>query len=940
MKTTKVLIKFLLLIIAISQFSICALAFQQSPDTQRENSNPTIPSDSTSANDNSQNSQSNGPSLPAERIESIFRDNPEVLAPIERQISARVGTEVTDDEVYDRTRNDASFRNTVTRYLIANGYVSADDPELSTSFDSQSSDTSRPSNNIGTSNNVGNVDQGNRSDQTMRGSRPSEAAGRPGAARSTSSDSTNPEFKRSPTSSYPQRNRKSPYWDMPAMRDLYRQNSESTGQLRRFGNQIFQNDVTLSDRTSDLAASRDYVLGTGDGVTIELWGPISRHLTMTVDRDGRLFLPDAGAVTVSGKTIAEANDLIQAVLQKQFVNIRSDLSLTRIRTIRVYVVGDVVRPGAYDISALATILNVIGAAGGISDRGSFRHIRQLRANSLVGEIDLYDFLLNGVSSQTTRLQPGDTFLIPPVTSQVAISGMVRRPAIYELRDEQNLQQAINLAGGLMAAASLKDISVERIQTNSGRVMIPVNVPQTDFASAAALGSFKIQNGDQIRIGSIAPYSKDSVYLTGHVLNPGKFSYRQGMTVLDVIRSYGDLLPEPSDRAEVVRLSPPDFHPQVFDFHLADVLSGKTTVRLESFDTIRIYGRYEFDAPKVAIYGEVLRPGEYPLGQNMSAVDLVRMAGGFKRSAFTEQADLVSYTSRPDGQIDVERQSIKIGRAMGGVEDTDFRLKPGDVLTIRQVTGWNDIGSSVKIAGEVAHAGTFGIERGERLSSVLKRAGGFTSLAYTRGAVITRQQVREIDQKARDTMIQRVENSFPQYKGTNTGEAAALASAFQAQQQQILKRLREQPVIGRQIIHIGNDISKWENTPADIEMRAGDQIIIPKLPNFVAVEGQVNSPSAVTFTPGKQAKWYLARTGGVAGFGDFKKIFIVRADGSVVGSSGHSMFSGGVTSTVMQPGDTIVVPEKIISDNATLRNILSAAQVMSSIAIAAGVVASF
>ena len=865
-------------------------------------------SDSTSANDNSQSFQSNGPSLPAERIESIFRDSPEVLAAIERQISARAGTEVTDDEIYDRTRNDVVFRSTVTRYLVANGYVSADDPELSTVSDSQSTDTTGSSTGIGSNNNVGNAGQGSRSGQSTRSSQPSTGQARPSTPRAPTSDTTSQDFKRSPNSSYPQRNRMSPYWDMPAMRDLYKQNSARTEQLQRFGNQIFQNDVASRDVSSDLAASRDYVLGTGDGVTIEMWGLISRHLTMTVDRDGRLFLPDAGAVTVSGKTIAEANDLIQAVLQKQFVNIRSDLSLTRIRTIRVYIVGDVVRPGAYDISALSTVLNVIGAAGGISDRGSYRHIRQLRANSLVGEIDLYDFLLNGVGSQTTRLQPGDTFLIPPVTSQVAISGMVRRPAIYELRDEKNLQQAINLAGGLMVAASLKDITVERVQTDSGRMMIPVDVPQADSARAAALSSFTIQNGDQIRIGSIAPYSKDSVYLSGHVLNPGKFSYRLGMTVLDVIRSYGDLLPEPSDRAEVVRLSPPDFHPQVFDFNLADVLSGKTTVKLESFDTIRIYGRYEFDAPKVAIYGEVLRPGEYPLGQNMSAVDLVRMAGGFKRSAFTEQADLVSYTSRPDGQIDVERQSIQIGKAMGGLEDTDFRLKPGDVLTIRQLTGWNDIGSSVKIAGEVAHAGTYGIERGERLSSVLKRAGGFTSLAYTRGAVITRQQVREIDQKARDTMIQRVESSFPQYKGTNTGEAAALASAFQAQQQQILKRLREQPVIGRQIIHISDDISKWENTPADIEMRAGDQIIIPKLPNFVAVEGQVNSPSAVTFTPGKQAKWYLGRAGGVAGFGDHKKIFIVRADGSVVGSGGQSMFSGGVTDTVMQPGDTIVSGE--------------------------------
>jgi protein involved in polysaccharide export with SLBB domain len=267
-----------------------------------------------------------------------------------------------------------------------------------------------------------------------------------------------------------------------------------------------------------------------------------------------------------------------------------------------------------------------------------------------------------------------------------------------------------------------------------------------------------------------------------------------------------------------------------------------------------------------------------------------------------------------------------------------RLKAGDVLTVRQIPGWGDIGASITITGEVQYPGTYGIAAGEKLSSVIRRAGGFREAAYPHGAVLTRDQVKEIDEQARDALMHRIESANPRIK-TPGPDTMGLTTAFAQQQQQILKRLREQPVSGRQVIRITPDIAEWENKPQDVELRAGDQLVIPKKPTFVAVQGQVNNPSAITFAPGRKAEWYLQRAGGTTEFANSKSMFIVRADGSVIGQS-SGFWNGGVASTVMQPGDTVVVPEKIITDNPTWRNLLGAAQMASTLAIAARVATSF
>jgi protein involved in polysaccharide export with SLBB domain len=520
--------------------------------------------------------------------------------------------------------------------------------------------------------------------------------------------------------------------------------------------------------------------------------------------------------------------------------------------------------------------------------------------------------------------------------------MVLRPAIYELKDETDLGQVLDLAGGVLATGSLREVRVERVQAHEGKTMVSLKLPDLKDSAAvkSALAGFKAQDGDRVIIGAIAPTSNQAVYLDGHVIHPGKYSFHQGMDVSELIRSYQDLMPEPADHAEIIRLKQPDLRPEVMEFNLREVLTGEDPVILQPFDTVRIYGRYDVDAPMVAIYGEVARPGEYPMSDGMTAVDLVRMAGGLKRSAYKQTADLASYTVTQDKKVEVESRTIEIGKALQGVEDTDARLKPRDVLTIRQLAGWNTVGTVVKISGEVNYPGTYGIVEGEHLSSVLIRAGGFRDVAYPRGAVLMREDVRKINEKARDALISRVETMATEVRG-DASAAPGIVAAAQTQQQQMVRRLKETPPSGRQVIKITSDISKWQNTIADIELRPGDEIVIPKYPTFVTVQGQVNSPTAITYVPGEKASWYFKRAGGSTSAASMKDAFIIRADGSVVGRGSSSGFwSGGVMSSVMYPGDTVVIPEKIITGNSAWHGILQAVQVMSQVAITAGVISNF
>ncbi|MGH9520987.1 MAG: SLBB domain-containing protein, partial [Terriglobales bacterium] len=722
------------------------------------------------------------------------------------------------------------------------------------------------------------------------------------------------------------RHQPDPYADVPSLYDLYSQVSRSPQRLSRFGMDIFTNGTgNLDELPMDLPVGPEYVLGPGDTLKIDLWGGVSERLQRIVDRTGQISLPESGTVQVTGKTLGQVQEMVQAVLRTQFRDERADVSLARLRTVRVWVVGDVVRPGAYDISALSTALNAVYTAGGPTSRGSLRVVKHMRGGQVVQSVDLYDLILHGVRSDTTPLQAGDTIQVVPVGPEITVEGMVRRPAVYELRGESNLAEALDMAGGVLSTGTLRHIDVERVQAHEKKVMLSLDVPDTNDQQQTlqAMEGFKIQDGDVIRISPILPYSYKTVYLDGHVFHPGKYPYSDGMKVTDLIKSFADLLPEPSgSHAEIIRLEAPDYRPVVMSFNLDEVLSGKIPApSLKAFDTVRIFGKYDFqDPPEIMVSGEVrdpgehltngqthlrdavylaggltpdaklddaqiyrkeangelqilsvnlasalagdakenvvlqprdriiiqrdltkvdpaavtiagsvARPGKYALATNMTATDLVRLAGGFTRGAYTTSANLSRYVVENGSKVLGENEDIPIGKAMAGIPDTDVRLMDGDVLAIRQLANWSAVGASVSVKGEVGHPATYGIEEGERLSSLLERAGGFTAAAYPYGAVLERVQVREFSEKSRQEMIQRIKASGTGNISSNLsgGEQAAVLQAAALQQKQVLSALETQPASGRLVIHVSADINRWRNTAMDVEVRAGDTVYIPK-----------------------------------------------------------------------------------------------------------------
>lgn len=847
--------------------------------------------------------------LPADDIIQILQQNPELLADAKAQIVtglrdrgyAVTQADITDDRLFSEIRSDDRVRAVISDGLKKRGFGTDEAPEQETPAAEKPAtpETKTPS--------------------------PLLAATKAPPTEEKNEKGTGP------------RQRNYPYRNLPVLKDLYTQTIADPAKLERFGAALFRNS-TVSDKTSlDIPVASDYILGPGDQLVVEYWGSSSQRVQLAVDREGRVVLPEAGTILVAGHTLAEAQDLIQKALARQFRDISVSVSLGRLKTVRAYIVGDVKNPGAYDISALSTALSALLAAGGPTDTGSLRTVKHYRGKKLLEEIDLYELMLKGVSSSQERIESGDSILVPPTGPQVTIAGMVRRPAIYELRNEQSLEEALDLAGGVLVSGELGRIKVERIQAHERKVLLSVNLPPGQTTGTdGAFKEFGIKDGDVITIAAILPYSAKTIYLQGHVFRPGKYPFTDGLKVTDVIGSFNDLLPEPADRAEIVRLRAPDYRPSVIGFNLRQVLEKREEApSLQPFDTIRVFGRYEADAPKVSIYGEVLRPGEYPLSERMSAADLLKMAGGFKRSAFIDSADLSSYAVVNGDHIELEHREVPIGRALAGEPDTDVLLKPGDVLTIRQLGGWNNIGGAINVTGEVLHAGRYGIQEGERLSSILKRAGGFRPEAYPYGAVLERDQVRQMAAKSRDELIQKLQTQSVAGDGTGRPEPALVVR----QRQLLIDRLKQIQPNGRMVIHITSDIEKWENTAADVEVRAGDSLMIPRRPNFVMVAGQVYNPTAITHSNGRQAGWYLKQAGGPTALGNKKEIFVVRANGAVIGRNSGSWWSGSVLSAVLQPGDTIYVPEKI-SVGDKLKLFSESAQVLSGLAVAARVAISF
>lgn len=921
---------------------------------------------SVNAGSESTDSSADG-SMPAAALIQVLRNNPEVMVEVKSVIADAAqqrGLSVqpdalTDQQVYSQLETSGTLRASVTQFLRARGYVSEADIEQSRQADASNalhpggaSSALNVQNGTDPAIGAGAGDEENSGAHKLNLLAPALGAPVASAPETAISRSRNTSAAPNITDEPSVLHRSAPY-NLRSLRDLYTQAPDSFERLKRFGSDLFTIRSPQPSAmpafapgsrgsTLDVPLGPDYILGAGDELSITLWGGVSQTILRMIDRNGRVSLPEAGPAQVGGLTLGNAQLLIAEAMRGQYRNAQVLVTVAQVRSIRIFVVGDVQRPGAYEISALASPLTGLFDAGGPTAVGSLRLLRHFRNQRLIGDIDLYDFMLHGVRPVDDRLEAGDTLLVPPVGPQVAIFGAVKRPAIYELKNEKDLAAVLEDAGGLTVAASVAHITIERVVANQEREEVAVDAGSDNDSKAmlSRLRATEVKDGDRVHVATVLPYSEQAVYLEGHVARPGKFAFHDGMHISDILHSYKDLLPEPADRGEIVRLIAPDLHPETIEFNVPDVLIGNTNIALQPFDTIRVFGRYEIDAPTVSVRGEVERPGNYPMFKGMTAAGLVRTAGGFKRDAFVSQADLASYAVEKGTRIVVQRQEVAIGDAVTkGDHAADVALQPGDVLTVHQLTGWNDIGASIIIEGEVAHPGSYSFQAGEHLSDVIRRAGGFRSTAYPRGAVLTRPEVASLEEKSRQELIRQIEASAASARmapRADSGEQAANLQAIQQQQEQVLTQLRNQPATGRLVIHIDSDIDRWAGAPADIEVRNGDTLRIPKRPGFILVSGQVYNPAAITFIPGHSAEWYLKRAGGSTSIANRKEIFIIRANGSVIGRGEQGFFQRGVLSTRLDPGDTIVVPQKILGPSVTWRNLLVTAQVVTSLAIAASV----
>lgn len=907
--------------------------------------------------------------LSAEQITAILEQNPDLVVELKSQLADRMQqqgvqidpNDISDQMLYSQIAANPDLRASITTVLRARGYVSDFDLQSTGSGVSEQDGINTPSSGqrsllLSGSSNAKGFDAGSRAGEGSAGMDG-------GAGSSATEDGVHLNRDQWSLREYPRNQEKTnastdvpkvlhqptPY-NLQSLRDLYTQIPSETAGLKRFGSDVFVNralsavarGVSARDTPLDVPLGPDYVLGPGDVLTIHLWGGTTQSIARTIDRDGSIFLPEAGSVDIAGMPLGKAQGVIEGTLKQQFRNAQIAVTVSQLRSVRVYVVGDVQRPGGYDISSLSTPVSALYTAGGPTAAGSLRTLRHYRGKQLVEEVDLYDFLLHGTRNGSAPFESGDTLLIPPAGPLIAVSGAVRRPAIYEFKSgEIMLATVIEDAGGLTAAASLSHIRIERIGANHQRetLTLPGVDDQNSPSDHTAIDAFSMKDGDRIRVEPILPYSQRAIYLAGHVVRPGRMAYIDGMRLSDVLHSNQDMLPEPGAHGEIVRLVPPDLHAETIDFNVPDVLIGNANVDLRPFDTVRVFGRYQLDAPKVTVSGEVLRPGDYPMSQGMTAAQLVRMAGGFKRDALTESADLTSYEVKNGNGIVENLATVQIGAAVTGADPhADVLLKPGDILAVHQITNWADIGESVTINGQVRYPGNYGFRDGERLSSVLRRAGNFLPTAYPAGAVLVREQVKELEQKSRDEVIRQIETNSAAARLSPSLAASGGAGELQVikeQQAQVIADLKSHPPTGRMVIHIGADIDSWANTSADIELRRGDVLTIPKRPGFVLVSGQVYNATALTFTRGKTAAWYLSRAGGTNGTADRKQIFIIRANGSVVGRHSGGWFDVNVRSTRLDPGDVVVVPQKIIGGSLFWRNLLATGQFASSIAINSG-----
>jgi len=714
--------------------------------------------------------------------------------------------------------------------------------------------------------------------------------------------------------------------------------------LESYGYDLFSGIPTTFAPATDVPVPSEYVIGPGDTVGVLLFGNASAQYNLRVLREGFLNFPEIGPINVAGLTFEDMRTIIEQRIEEQMIGVRSSITLGELRSIRVFVLGDVQRPGSYTVSGLSTMTNALFVSGGLNDVSSLRKIQLRRGGQTISTLDLYDLLLEGDTSDDQRLQPGDVIFTPPKGDSVSIYGEVRRPAVYELNGEQNIESVVALAGGFGPDADLSMLKLERIMPG-GTTVYNIDL----YSDTSEIES--LQNGDVLLVQSRLEQLDNAVRLSGNVFQPGIYQWKEGLKLTDLIAFREQVRPG-SDLAYVLirREIEPNVKTAVFSADLQNAWNdpmGEDNVLLQSRDTVYVFDRTnsrrevilqlldelraqrfgDEEVSVVSIGGQVNQPGDYPLESGMTIADIIRAGGGLNESAYNLDAELLRYRTNVQGVMQAEVVNVDLTRINGGFSAANISLQPQDYLNIKIVPNWGEE-EVVEILGEVTFPGTYPLLQGETLNELLSRAGGLTEYAFPPGVIFIREELQERENEQLENLANRLEADVQQLAGDPMNLAAVSAGNA------IVARLRNTEPIGRLVLDFQSIIDGSGVT--SIVLKDGDRLFVPPVPQEVTVLGEVQYPTSHVYEPGLRSDEYVEMSGGTTDNADERRIYTVRANGGVE-VAGNRWFRRR-SAAEMGPGDTIIVPVETATP--LLPTFAAATSVIYNMAIAAAAVASF
>lgn len=797
-------------------------------------------------------------------------------------------------------------------------------------------------------------------------------------------------------------------------------------EVKPFGYDLFAGEPTSFMPSENAAVPDTYLIGRGDTLNINFYGKESESYEVVVDREGRISIPNLSPVQVAGLTFAEVKELIKAKVEQEVIGIKAFVSVGKLRSIRVLVLGEAYKPGSYSVSSLTTVSHALFVSGGVSDIASLRNIQVKRAGKVVANFDLYDLLINGDSSNDIILKPGDVVFIPSVGSQVAVEGLVKRPAIFELKKGETAAQLLKMAGGLKPQAYAKKAIVERFNNNNMKEVLSV-----DFSGNQI--NYIPRDGDRIRFNPVSFQYQNSISLIGAVARPGHYQWHQGKHISDVLTSVrGDLLPQADlGYGLLVREVNVAGDIKVFQFDIAQAIvkAAEHDLELKANDKLFVFSRYQekqaeesalanmalteeqqqqqykvkqwheyqqrefekyigvtgsVDSPKlerdnaksiediskgrlgsgtkklspedyavfsrysllkpiisklkqqasvsvamqlVEINGHVTYPGVYPLTVNSEVNDLIAAAGGLLESAYTEQAEITRIMNGDASKV--KHIKFNLQAAMLGSNGENIALRSKDSINIFSIPNWQE-NVKVQLRGEVKFPGVYTIRRGETLSNLLERAGGFSEFAAPNAAIFTREAIRKQEQQQLAKLSEDLRRDIASKSFENSVSSSTLSYD---EMNKLLNDLSSVEAVGRLVIDLPLIVEDKQN----LVLQDGDALYVPSKRDSISVIGEVNYATSHLFKQGITVDDYIDLSGGLKERAADERIYIIKANGSVKIPSTGSWFAVNDINT-LEAGDTIVVPlNSDYMDNLTLWS--TATQIVYQLGVAVAAISS-